>query len=487
MNQINRSFTNPTPRPIKIVQFGEGNFLRGFADYMIDIANEKGVFHGNIAIIKPITYGNLDAFHQQECQYTVSLRGLVDGDSKIINRQITSVEEAVDCYEQVDRFYELASLEELRFVISNTTEAGIIFDPTDSMEQTPPATFPGKLTSFLYHRFQFFQGDSSKGLIMLPVELIDDNGVALKKCVMQYISTWNLGEAFKLWVEESCIFTSTLVDRIITGYPKNQEEEWAQLGYQDSLLVTGEPFALWVIESEKDISKEFPLDKAGLPVLFTSNQKPYKQRKVRILNGAHTSFVLASYLCGNNIVRESMEDKDIFTYVTETIFDEVIPTLSLPREDLEQFAKDVILRFKNPYVEHSLLSISLNSVSKWKTRCLPSLLDYWNRKKELPSHLTFSFAALAYFYRGWEFKDHTLIGHRGKETYSILDDKQVLMFFHKHYNTAIPLLLEKLLSQVSFWGCDLNDIPGFKDTVIQYYTDIHTLGMRDALCKLIKK
>ena len=272
-----------------MVQFGEGNFLRAFVDYMIDIANEQGRFDGDIVLVKPIDFGSLDLFHRQDCQYTVSLRGNVDGEARIINRVVTSVADAVDAIHEYDKYMGLAEIDTLRFVVSNTTEAGIVYDAEDRFELNPPRSFPGKLTKFLYHRFETFQGDPSRGLVMLPVELIDDNGVMLKKCVMGQIDNWGLPEGFKKWVEEACVFTSTLVDRIVTGYPRaTEQEEWEKLGYEDHIMVTGEPFALWVIESDKDISGEFDLPGAGLPVVFTDDHHPYKQRKVRILNGAHT-------------------------------------------------------------------------------------------------------------------------------------------------------------------------------------------------------
>ena len=430
MERLNKALSGKKERPVRVVQFGEGNFLRGFVDYMIDIANESGKFDGDIVLIKPIEFGSLDMFHEQECQYTVSLRGIVDGEAKVQNRVVTAVADAVDTYKEYEKYMELAKIDTLRFVVSNTTEAGIVFDDTDRMELEPPKTFPGKLTKFLYERYRFFHGDKDKGLVMLPVELIDDNGIMLKKCVMQLIGLWGLEEGFRVWVDEACIFTSTLVDRIITGYPRDEVESiWADLGYEDRILVTGEPFALWVIESDKDISKEFPLPDAGLPVIFTDNQKPYKQRKVRILNGAHTSFVLASYLAGNDIVLESMQDADVKSFMMKTIFDEVIPTLTLPREELEEFANAVITRFHNPYVKHALLSISLNSVSKWRARCLPSFLGYVEKYGKLPVHLTFSIASLMAFYTGSEIRDKALIGHRNGQEYSIMDDAAVLEFF----------------------------------------------------------
>jgi len=486
METLNRNMTGKTDRPIKVVQFGEGNFLRAFVDYMIDIANEQGQFNGDIVLIKPIEFGSLDRFHEQDCQYTVSLRGIVDGEAKVLNRVITSVADAVDCITEYEKYMELSELPELRFVVSNTTEAGIVYDETDRFEWNPPKSFPGKLTKFLYHRFEYFGGDREKGLIMLPVELIDDNGIMLKKCVLKLAQLWNLGEDFVAWLKEACVFTSTLVDRIVTGYPKaTQEEEWKQLGYIDRIMVTGEPFALWVIESDKDISQELPLPDAGLPVIFTDNQKPYKQRKVRILNGAHTSFVLASYLAGNDYVKESMDDEDIRNFMMKTLFEEVIPTLTLPKAELEEFAAAVIGRFNNPYVKHALLSISLNSVSKWRARCMPSFLGYVEKNKSLPACLTFSLAALMAFYSGNEIRDKALIGRRGGQEYQILDDMEVLEFFRDHCQMESGAFVRAFLKEERFFGQDLNQTEGLTDAVTAYLEDIRANGMRKALCRIL--
>ena len=486
MERLNKALSGKKERPIKVVQFGEGNFLRGFVDYMIDIANESGKFDGDIVLIKPIEFGSLDMFHEQDCQYTVSLRGIVDGEAKVLNRVITSVADAVDTYKEYEKYMDLAKIDTLRFVVSNTTEAGIVFDDTDKFEAEPPKTFPGKLTKFLYERYKHFNGAADKGLVMLPVELIDDNGIMLKKCVMQLIALWGLEDGFKTWVDEACIFTSTLVDRIITGYPRDEVESiWESLGYEDRILVTGEPFALWVIESDKDISKEFPLPDAGLPVIFTDNQKPYKQRKVRILNGAHTSFVLASYLAGNDIVLESMQDEDVKSFMMKTIFDEVIPTLTLPEKELKDFAEAVITRFNNPYVKHALLSISLNSVSKWRARCMPSFLGYVEKYGKLPVHLTFSIAALMAFYTGSEIRDKALIGHRNGEEYQILDDMKVLEFFRDNSGRDTKTFVTAYLSNKDFHGQDLTKVEGLTDAVSAYLDDIKTNGMRAALCKTL--
>ncbi|MBR4733646.1 MAG: tagaturonate reductase [Lachnospiraceae bacterium] len=485
MERICRKMTGKQERPIKVVQFGEGNFLRAFVDYMIDIANESGVFNGDVVIIKPIEFGSLDRFHQQECQYTVQLRGIVDGEAKRINRVVKSVADAVDCYTEYEKYANLAKIDTLRFVVSNTTEAGIVYDDADQFEFCPPKSYPGKLCKFLYERFKAFDGAMDKGLIMLPVELIDDNGIHLKECVLKQADHWNLGVDFKKWVDEACIFTSTLVDRIVTGYPRDEAAVLCEeFGYQDDLIVTGEPFALWVIESAKDISDELPLPKAGLPVIYTDNQKPYKQRKVRILNGAHTSFVLASYLCGNDIVLQSMQDEMILNYVKETVFDEVIPTLTLPKADLEAFAQAVLTRFNNPYVKHALLSISLNSVSKWRARCMPSFLGYVEKEGKLPKHLTFSLAALLAFYTGSEIRDKALIGHRGEQEYQILDDAAVLEFFAANSGKEAGEYAKAVLSNESFWGQDLSKVPGALEAVTKYLEKIRTVGMRKAVEEL---
>lgn len=482
MELLSKSKTGKKERPVKVLQFGEGNFLRGFVDYMIDIANEKGEFNGDIVLVKPIEFGTLERFHAQESQYTVSLRGIVDGEPAVQNRIVTSVTDVVAAHEEYEKYSAFAKLDSLRYIVSNTTEAGIVYDENDKLEMCPPVSFPGKLAKFLYERYKHFNGAMDKGLVMLPVELIDDNGIHLKECVLKQADNWKLEEEFKTWLNEACIFCSTLVDRIITGYPRGEDEKlWEEWGYKDELIVTGEPFALWVIECPKDISGEFPLDKAGLPVIYTDNQKPYKQRKVRILNGAHTSFVLASYLAGNDIVLESMKDETIFNFMYKTIFDEVIPTLSLPKQELVDFAEAVITRFNNPYVKHALLSISLNSVSKWRARCMPSFLGYIELNKELPKHLTFSLAALMAFYKGTEIRDKALIGHRNGQEYNIMDDMSVLEFFAANSEKPSKEFAQNFLSNEEFFGQDLTKIDGLVDTIAAYLDEIAKKGMRKTL------
>lgn len=470
MVKINETGIKRTQRPIRVAQFGEGNFLRAFVDYMIDIANEKEVFNGSIAVIKPIPFGSLEGFKRQDNLYTVVLRGKENG--RVINtsRVITSIEKALDCKDDYEAFMELARLDSLRFVVSNTTEAGIILDEKDHFEGLPE-TYPGKLTKFLFERFKEVGGAKDKGLIILPVELIEDNGKKLRECVSALICRWQLPQGFKNWIDESCVFCSTLVDRIVTGYPRGEAEKICQeLGYEDELLDVGEPFALWVIESDKDISGELPLDKIGLPVIFTNDQRPYRERKVRVLNGAHTSSVLAGYLYGLDIVRDCMNDEVMGAFMRRVVNEEIVPQVNLPLDEVRAFADSVFERFENPFIDHALLSISLNSVSKWKARVLPSFKDYYNKNGRIPRLLTFSFAALLAFYCSSDLKEDGLHSKRLDGTeYVVNDGADVLEFFARNSIKAANEFVISAASNTAFWGEDLTVYEGFAKTVAKWF------------------
>ena len=487
MDRLNASKAPAPVRPVKVLQFGEGNFLRAFVDYFVDIANEKTDFNGSIVLVKPIAFGSLDRFHEQDCRYTVILRGLENGEKVEKTRLITSVSDAVDAVGEYERYAAYAKEPTLRFIVSNTTEAGIVLDPEDQFDLCPPRSYPGKLTKFLYERAKHFDFAADKGLVMLPVELIDDNGIMLKKCVLELARIWNLGDRFLAWLEEACVFTSTLVDRIVTGYPRDDAEQlWQTLGYEDQLLDTAEPFGLWVIESPKDLSDELPLPACGLPVLFTDNQKPYKQRKVRILNGAHTSFVPAAFQMGYDIVLDAMNDPLVAGFMHDTLHEEVIPTLSLPREDLLSFADAVTQRFRNPFIRHALLSICLNSVSKWRARCMPSLLVYQQQHGELPARLTFSLAALISLYRGGELKDGKLECLRAGQPYTLQDDAAVLSFFAENRTTPAADLAAAFIGREDFFGPELKAVPGIQEAVSGYLKEIEECGVREVMEKHFK-
>lgn len=473
--------------PERILQFGEGNFLRAFVDYFVDMMNEKADFHSKVVLCQPIAAGLSNLINSQEGLYTLYLRGFEKGKKVNDKRIISCVSRCLNPYEDFDILLDCAKNPDLRFIACNTTEAGITYDPSCQFQDRPASSYPGKLTQFMYRRFCHFGEEKGKGFIILSCELIDDNGKELEKCVLQYARQWNLGDAFIQWIQEENIFCSTLVDRIVTGYPRNEAAALCEEnGYEDQIIDTGEVFGFWVIEGPESLKKELPFEKAGLPVLITENHKPYKQRKVRILNGAHTSMVLGAFLAGQDIVRNCMEDETIKGFMNKAIYDEIIPTLTLPREELTDFAASVTERFQNPFIDHALISISLNSTSKWKARVLPSVKGYFEKTGKIPVCLTASFAFYLAFYRGIRLENNTLIGLRNQtEEYKIQDDADILSFFFAHKDDATSDYVHAVCSNEAFWGEDLSKIPGFERDVCTCLETIQTKGayalMKDCL------
>ena len=474
--------------PERVLQFGEGNFLRGFVDYFIDIMNEKTGFNSKVVLCQPIGTSQFiaDMINEQEGLYTLYLRGFEKG-QKVNNKRIIScVSRCINPYQEFDTLLACADNPDLRFIACNTTEAGIVYDPACQFTDRPADSYPGKLTQFMYRRFEKFGAQAGKGFVILSCELIDDNGKELEKCVLRYAEQWNLGEAFINWIRNENIFCSTLVDRIVTGYPRAEAAALCEEnGYTDNLINTGEVFGFWVIEGPESLKHELPFAEAGLPVMITDNHKPYKQRKVRILNGAHTSMVLGAYLAGQDIVRNCMEDEVIKTFMNKTIYEEIIPTLTLPKDELEEFAASVTERFKNPFIDHSLLAISLNSTSKWKARVLPSLQEYFRITGKLPACITASFAFYIAFYRGVRLEDSGLIGVRNGNEYTISDDRSVLEFFAAHKDDAPAVLAHALCANQEFWDEDLSLIPGFEEAVAGYLADIESAGAYEVMKKCL--
>ncbi|MFV0413824.1 MAG: tagaturonate reductase [Oscillospiraceae bacterium] len=473
--------------PERVLQFGEGNFLRAFVDYFVDVANEKCGFNSKVVVAQPIAQGLAEVINQQQGLYTLYLRGFENGEKVNNKRVISSISRCINPYAEYAALLECAHNPELRFIVSNTTEAGIVYNDNSLFDQEPPITFPAKLTRFLYERFKVFGAEKGKGLVVLSCELIDHNGEELEKCVHQYIEQWNLEEAFAKWVKEENIFCSTLVDRIVTGYPAAEAEELnRQNGYEDKLLDTGEVFGFWVIEGPKSLEEELPFAKAGLPVLITNDHTPYKQRKVRILNGAHTSMVLAAYLAGQDIVRSCMEDETIGSFMNSAIYNEIIPTLTLPKAELEEFAASVADRFKNPFIDHALLAIALNSTSKWRARVLPSVKGYIEKFGKVPPLLTFSFAAYIAFYSGGTRTENGLVCKRGAGEYTVKDDDFVLDFYAAHGGAAAAVLAHEVCANQEMWGEDLSQLPGFEAAVAGYLALIEQKGMKQALAEVVK-
>jgi len=457
--------------PERIVQFGEGNFLRAFADDFIDQMNEKAGFDAKVVLVQP-RGGHpeaADRFSEQDGLYTLILRGRDNGQPVERTRVISAASRCLDPKRDWAKLLDCAKKPELRFVISNTTEAGIVFDPACKREDTPPSAFPAKLTLFLHERWE--QG--LPGIIILSCELIDHNGQELQRCVEEYMKLWELEPEFALWVEKENVFCSTLVDRIVTGGAKGEAPAlWEKFGYEDPLIDTGEVFAAWVIEGPQWIKDEFPFEKAGLPIQIVDDVTPYKQRKVRILNGAHTSMVLGAYLAGKNIVRDCMQDPAIRAFLEKTMFEEIIPTLDLPKTELEGFAASVIDRFDNPYIDHQLLDIALNSASKWKARVMPSLVEYVKRTGKLPKRLTFSLAAFTAFYHK---------GERDGVAYPVRDDQWVLDFFAAHKDDDCRALAKAVVNDEKLWDGALAAIDGLEEAVAAALERIEAVGMYEAM------
>ena len=476
--------------PEKVLQFGEGNFLRAFVDWMIDKANREGIYQGSIVLCQPIEKGLKDMINAQDGVYTLAMRGSENGKAVENIEVITSVSRCINPYEDkdYDALMDLAKSPDLEVVVSNTTEAGIAYHAGDKLTDRPPVSFPAKVTAFLYERYRAFDGAADKGLLFLPVELIDNNGAELKRIVLQYADEWDLGDGFVNWVENANEFTSTLVDRIVTGYPRDEVNYFEEkLGYKDNIIDTSELFNLWVLEGDKKWADKLPVHRTDAHVIWTDDVKPYKKRKVRILNGAHTSTVLAAYLAGFDIVMDFMKDDTFRTFMNDVIYKEVIPTLDLPKKELEDFAAAVNDRFANPYIKHKLLDISLNSCSKFNARCLPSLLGYVEEKKELPKCLTFSLAAFIKFYQG-EMKDGAYTGTRKDgTTYPIRDDADVLEFFSDIWSRLdADGIAQAVLSKTEFWsGKDLTEVPGLKDAVAGYLKEMETEDVRTIVERLI--
>ncbi|HUW35355.1 MAG TPA: tagaturonate reductase [Planctomycetota bacterium] len=517
MNHLNRNLLHgefnpgagvrvgPAARfPERVLQFGEGRFLRAFCEWMINAMNARGLFNGSVVVVQPLPQGQADTLNSQDGLYTVILRGM-DGGRLVESREIiTAVSRAIDPYTHWQAYLECADNPDLRFVISNTTEAGIAY-----VEQPPPvaacpASFPAKLTALLHRRFLRFNAAAERGMIILPCELSDRNGDVLRQCVLRHARDWRLGDAFIRWIEQHNAFLNTLVDRIVTGYPHAEAESFArELGYDDRLLDAAEIFHLWVIEGEHDgsplqviegdrrFSSELPFAEAGLNVVWTDDLEPYRTRKVRVLNGAHTALAAAGFLAGKATTRECVDDPILGEYVRRAVFDEILPGIDLPRAETAGYARAVIERFRNPCINHLLLDIAENSTSKFRVRVLPSLRAYAERTGTPPPVLTFSLAALIAFYRSTVFDGNALQCTRDGLAYRVRDDRGALAFFAECWGSfdADPqpdALARRVLARTELWGGDLTAIHGLAPAVAGHLRTILSGGVRAAVTRLIE-
>lgn len=432
-----------------VLQFGTGNFLRGFADYFINELNEQGLYDGKIVVVSPTNSKSVDKINAQNGKYNLILRGIENGNEISSINEINSINRAINPYENFKGFLSLAKNPDLRFIISNTTEAGISFDDTCKITDKPASSFPAKLTQFLYQRYKA----GLNGFVIFACELIDDNGKELEKCVLDYAKLWNLEDKFISWVKSENTFCNTLVDRIVTGYPKDEAELiFDEIGYRDNLLDTAEPYHLWVIEG--DFEDELPLQKAGFNVIWTNNVAPYKKMKVRILNGSHTSLVFPSLLCNVETVGESLKDEQLNAFLNTCLFDYILPMLD-ETDEIKSFANAVLERFSNPYIRHLWKSISLNSVSKFTARVLPTVNDYIDKKNSMPKPLVFSLACLIEYYKANEVTD-------GEYAVDYIKNNDI----------------KSILANTDLWGQELS---GMLDIVNESLKKIHRDGIREAI------
>jgi len=476
MEKINRSNSEFSSKlPIKVVQFGEGNFLRAFVEYAIQKLNQKADFNAGIAVVQPIDKGLVNMINAQDGLYTLFMKGVKKGEEIQEKELITNIVKAIDHYASFQEYLSLAKEEELAFIISNTTEAGIEYIASDLPTMTPPVSFPAKLTVLLHERFKHFNGAADKGLTIIPCELINYNSDTLKEIIFKYSADWKLDEAFVSWLKNSCSFHNTLVDRIVPGYPKDQIEEYnAQLSYKDDLIVSAESFFLWVIEGDDKLKAKLPFDKTDLDVKIVADMQPYRTRKVRILNGAHTAMVPFSLLYGNETVKETVDNPFTGEFINKAVFEEINETLNMDKAELASFSEEILDRFRNPFIKHLLSSIALNSISKFKVRVLPSLTGYVDIHKTLPVHLTFAFAALIRFYKGtWN-----------GESLPVNDSEDIVSFFDGLWKSDDYEKIARLtLQNKSFWDEDLTEIPGLTKAITIALEEIDSNGIEAGFAK----
>jgi len=461
MKNLNKQTVSKDILPITIIQFGEGNFLRAFIDWMVDIMNTENGFDKGIAIVQPIKTGKIDVLDRQNNLYHHISRGIQKGKIQTSVRLIKSIQKSVNPFEDIEAYKELALLEHLEMVVSNTTEAGILFSDNENEMTDLPETFPGKVTKLLWDRYRHFQGDKDKGLKFLPVELIENNGDKLKEAILNYAQLWKLEDEFIDWIEHYNYFANTLVDRIVTGFPADEIDQLQkEVGFKDDMFVASELFHLFIIKAPKEIQSFFPADKLGFNVKYVDDITPYRTQKVRILNGSHTCMVPMGLYKGKHTVGDFINDKELSEYLNQIIFNEIIPTIELPEEELETFANEVIDRFRNPFIKHQLTAISLNTISKYKVRVLPTIIDYFYKYKALPNGLLKAFSFMINMYMSGD--------------YPLKDEDVVLRYFNDLRKETLTdnEVIRKLMGKTEFWGQDLNAIPGLSDQVLAYYNEI---------------
>ena len=478
---LKRNHHPVAPQRETVLQFGDGVFLRGFADWIIHHMNQKGLFQGGVVAVNPRRTGNAEKLNDQDGLYTVSIQGMHDGTLIKSDEIVSCIKRGIHPYLNYPSYMKLAESNDLRFVISNTTEAGIRYREGERLNDQPQESFPGKLAAFLYRRYQYFEGNPEKGLIFLPCELVANNGGLLREIILRYAGEWRLESAFTDWVKQANTFCNTLVDRIVPGYSKEDSLRIQQeYGYEDKLAIVAEPYYKWIIDAPSFVQEEFPAAAAGLQVQFVSDLGPYALLKVRILNGLHTAIMPIAYLAGKETVREATEDPLIGLLLKSLCYEEIIPVLGVGEEEAIAFAEAIFERFRNPFIRHDLSSISLNSISKFRTRNVPTLKAYIESYGRVPRYLSFSLSALLVFYRGV----------RAGQLIPLNDQGDVLEFFRSIWSTeeesSIQSTVSKILAKESLWGEDLTEYDELVGQVVKQVEMMLTYGMGESLKRLFQ-
>jgi tagaturonate reductase len=471
MERLSRSLVAPiTKLPTKVIQFGEGNFLRAFVDWQIQQMNNKGLFNGGVTIIQPIENGRVAALDEQDGLFTVLLEGKQDGKDVQTHEVITVVNDTVNPYVDYQKFLDLAADDDTEFIFSNTTEAGIEFDDRDRADDAPQHSFPGKLTALLSKRFSL----GKKGFHIIPCELIEHNGDKLKESVQQMAALWNLGTGFDAWLNTSNTFYSTLVDRIVPGYPADRAAELAtEFGYDDQSIVKAEPFLLWVIEGPKSLEQILPLREVGLNVTVTDDMTPYRERKVFLLNAPHTTMASLARLAGIETVRDVMDDPQFLAFIDAEMYEEIIPVLDLPHNELAAYAESVKERFENPFMHHELNSIALNSISKFKSRLLPILTKFHDKNNAFPERITLALSALLFAYTG-----------DPEVAITPIDGAETIAAFHAAFTSGD--YVATILSDTTIWGRDLTTLDGLVAKVTENISSVRAHGVRETMAGILE-
>ena len=476
LKALNKQNVEKPTLPIKILQFGEGNFLRAFVDWQIDKANEAGIMNHGVAIVQPIDKGMAGMLEQQDCLYHVYLEGVKDKQPVKDIRLVRSVQCAINPYEDYAAYEQIFLSPELEATVSNTTEAGIRYEEGDDLWALPPKSYPAKMTALLYKRFKHFAGDPTKGLCIICCELIENNGSTLREYVLRHAEYNKLGADFIEWVEKYCHFCDTLVDRIVPGFPReNIDKIKAELGFDDNLVVKAEFYHLWAIGGPgyKEVQRRLPLDKAGLHVIFMPTIKQFRDKKVRILNGSHTGMVPIGLQIGCETVMDAFNNADLEAFINTMVAEEVIPMIEEDQAELKEFAAGILERFYNPYIRHMLKTISLNSLSKWETRNFPTVLDNWKKAGKVAEKELFTFAALLTLYSG-------------KVDFTPDDTAEHVEFIQKVWNSEdVDATVRAIVGNRNIWTVDLTEVEPFVEKVSGYVKVILAEGMATALKKML--